>query len=101
VRDSLDSKGRALNEMPDSRERVLIEPTSSRKTGRQVKKGIDIPPSKLWPILVSVWKNYRDGNGKEPEVQRQKTQCEIQIKGRSQDLTLLLSYRAFTKWNLS
>jgi hypothetical protein len=26
VRDNQDSKGRILNEMPDSRERVLIEP---------------------------------------------------------------------------
>ncbi|KRX35731.1 hypothetical protein T06_2932 [Trichinella sp. T6] len=32
--------------MPDSRERELVEPTSSRKTGHQ---------------------NYRDGNGEEPE----------------------------------
>jgi hypothetical protein len=37
VRDSQDSKGRTLDEMPDSGERELIEPTSSRKTGHQVK----------------------------------------------------------------
>jgi hypothetical protein len=32
VRDAQDSKGGALEEMPDSRERELIEPTWSRKT---------------------------------------------------------------------
>jgi hypothetical protein len=32
VRGSQDSKGGTLDEMPDSRERELIEPTSSRKT---------------------------------------------------------------------
>ena len=32
-------------EMPDSRERELIEPTSSRKTGHQVKDGVAIPQS--------------------------------------------------------
>jgi hypothetical protein len=38
VRDSQDSKGGTLNKMPDSRERELIEPTSSRKTGHQVRE---------------------------------------------------------------
>jgi hypothetical protein len=50
-------------------------------------------PSHLWPIIVSVWKNYRDGNGEEPEkkkVQRQ-TQSGIHLKRRSQGLALLLS----------
>jgi hypothetical protein len=28
-----------LDEMPDSKERELIEPTSSRKTGHQMRKG--------------------------------------------------------------
>ena len=32
-RDSWDSKGGTLDEMPDSRERELTEPTFSRKTG--------------------------------------------------------------------
>jgi hypothetical protein len=31
VRDSQDSKGGTLDEMPDVREKELIEPTSSRK----------------------------------------------------------------------
>ena len=39
VRDSQDSKGGILDEMPDSRERELIEPTSSRKTGRTTSEG--------------------------------------------------------------
>jgi hypothetical protein len=42
-----DSKGRTLDKMPDSRERELIEPTSSRKTGHQVRDGIAIPLSHL------------------------------------------------------
>jgi hypothetical protein len=33
MRDSQDSKGGTLDEMPDSRERELTEPTFSRKTG--------------------------------------------------------------------
>jgi hypothetical protein len=33
VRDSQDSKGGTLDEMPNSGEREIIEPTSSRKTG--------------------------------------------------------------------
>ena len=47
--------------------------------------------------------NYRDGNGEEPEekkVQRQ-AQSGIQPKGRSQGLTLLLSYGALTKKDLA
>ena len=43
VRDSQDSKGGTLDEMPYSRERELIEPTSSRKTGHQVRDGVAIP----------------------------------------------------------
>jgi hypothetical protein len=53
--------------MPDSRQRELIEPTSSWKTGHQMKDGVVIPQSNLCPIIVSVEKNYRDGNGEEPE----------------------------------
>jgi hypothetical protein len=33
--------------MPNNRERELIEPTSSRKTGHQVREGVAIPQSKL------------------------------------------------------
>ena len=47
VRDSQDSKGGTLDEMPNSRERELIEPTSSRKTGHQVRDGVAIPQSQL------------------------------------------------------
>jgi hypothetical protein len=47
VRDSQDSKGDALDEMPESRDRELIEPTSSRKTGYQLRKGSAMPQSKL------------------------------------------------------
>ena len=40
VKDSQDSKRGTLDEMPYSRERELIELTSSRKTGHQVKDGV-------------------------------------------------------------
>jgi hypothetical protein len=47
VKGSQDSKGETLDEMPESRERKLIEPTSSSKTGHQVREGVAIPQSKL------------------------------------------------------
>ena len=47
VRDSQDSKGGTLDEVPDSRERELIEPTFSRKTGHQVRDGVAILQSQL------------------------------------------------------
>ena len=78
--------------MPDSREREFMEPTSSRKTGHQMRDGVAIPQSKLSSINVPVRKNYRDGKGEESEgkmVQRQ-TQSGILLKGRHQGLTLLL-----------
>jgi hypothetical protein len=37
VRDSQDSKGGTLDEIPNNGERELIESTSSRKTGHQVE----------------------------------------------------------------
>jgi hypothetical protein len=36
-----------LDEMPDSRERERIKPTSIRKTGHQVRDGVAIPQSQL------------------------------------------------------
>ena len=45
--DSQESKGYILNEMPNSRERELIEPTSSRKTGHQRREEVAILESKL------------------------------------------------------
>jgi hypothetical protein len=80
------------NEIPNSRERELIEPTSSRKWWHHVRDGVAIPQSYLWPIIVPVWKKYRDGNGKKPEEKKVQEQAQsgIQLKGRSQGLTLLL-----------
>ena len=46
MRDSQDSKGENLDEMPYSGERELVEP-SSRKTAHQVRDDIAIPQSKL------------------------------------------------------
>ena len=85
VRDSQDSKGGTLDEKPDLREKELKEPTSSRKTGHQVR-------DTTLTHNCSCLKNYRDGNGEQPEekkVQRQ-AQSGIQLKGRPQDMTLLL-----------
>ena len=47
VKDSQDSKGWNLDEMPYSVERELIEPTSRRKTGHKMRKVVAIPQSKL------------------------------------------------------
>ena len=38
VRDSQGSKGGTLDEMPDNRQRELIEPTTSRQTGHQMRE---------------------------------------------------------------
>jgi hypothetical protein len=46
MRDSWDSKRGTLDEMPYIGERELVEPTSSRKTGHQVRDGVAIPQSK-------------------------------------------------------
>ena len=40
VRASQDSKGETLDEMSDSRERELMEPSFSRKTGNGLLKGL-------------------------------------------------------------
>ena len=45
-KDSQDSKGGTLNEMPYSRERELVE-TTYRKTGHQLREEVAIPQSKL------------------------------------------------------
>jgi hypothetical protein len=47
VRESQNLKGGTLDEMPCSRKRELIDPTSSRKTGHQVWDGVAIPQSQL------------------------------------------------------
>jgi hypothetical protein len=47
VKGSQDSKGGKFDEMPVSRERKLIEPTSSIKTVHQVREGAAILQSKL------------------------------------------------------
>ena len=47
VRDYQDSKGGTLDELPLSREREFIKPTSSRKTGHQVRDGVGMPQSHL------------------------------------------------------
>ena len=48
VRDSQVSNGMILDEMPYSGKRELVEPTSSRKTGHQVRDEVAIPQSQLF-----------------------------------------------------
>ena len=47
VRDSKDSKGGTSDERVNSKEGELIKPTSSRKTGHQVRDGVATPQSHL------------------------------------------------------
>jgi hypothetical protein len=78
--------------MPYSEERELVESTSSRKTVHQVGYRVATLQSKLWSIIVFVWKNCSDGNGEEPKEKKvqQQVQSGIQLKARSQGLTQLL-----------
>jgi hypothetical protein len=57
-----------------------------------VRDGLAILQSQLWLIIVSVWKNYRDGNGEEPEEKKfqEQAQSAIPLKWRSQGPTCLL-----------
>jgi hypothetical protein len=57
-----------------------------------VRDVIAISQSKLWHIIVPVWKNCRDENGEEPEEKKvqQQVQSWIWLKGWPQNLTLLL-----------
>jgi hypothetical protein len=47
LKDYQDSKGGTLHEELDSREREIIDPTSNRKTGHQMRDGVAIPQSHL------------------------------------------------------
>jgi hypothetical protein len=47
VIDSQVSKGGALDEIPYTGERELVEPTSSRNTGHQMRDGVAILKSEL------------------------------------------------------
>ena len=60
--------------------------------GHQVKERTAIPQSKLWPIIVSFWKTCRVEKGEGPEEKKIQWQAQfgIQLKERSQGLTLLL-----------
>jgi hypothetical protein len=53
--------------MPDSRERELIEPTSSRKTWHQVRECFHPTVKSLTHNCSCLKNNCRDGNGEEPE----------------------------------
>jgi hypothetical protein len=78
--------------MPNSGERELVESTSSRKSEHQLEGWGWHPTVKIWLKIVPVRKNCRKNNWKqleEKEVQWQ-VQIGIQLRGRSQGLTLLL-----------
>jgi hypothetical protein len=47
VRDTQDPKGETLDEMPDSKEREILEPTSNRKTRLHMREEVAIQQSKL------------------------------------------------------
>jgi hypothetical protein len=54
VRNSQNSKGGTLDEMPYSGERELVEPISRRKAEHLVRDGIAIPQSHFQLIIVPV-----------------------------------------------
>ena len=66
VRDSQDLKKGTLDVIPYIGEIELLGHTSSRKT-HQVRNGVAITHSKLWPTFVPIWKNGTYGNGEEGE----------------------------------
>jgi hypothetical protein len=68
--------------MPNCKEWELNRAHLQQEERYQVRDWVTILQSQLWPIIVSVWKNCRDGNGEESEekkVQRQ-AQSDIQCK---------------------
>jgi hypothetical protein len=71
--------------MSNSSEKELIKPTYNRKTGHHVREGVALTHE----------------NGEEPEEKKVQGQAQsgIQLKRRSQGLTLLLEcYGVLTKW---
>ena len=99
VRHTQDSKGGTLDEMTICRERELLEPTFSRKTGHQMR---DIPYSQIIWLRIRFWKNYRDGNGEEPEEKKfqKQAQIRIQLKGLSLSWYCFWGYGPLTLKNL-
>jgi hypothetical protein len=78
VRHSQDLKRETLDEILYSRDWKLIEPTSIRKMGNRVRDGIVIPQ----PIIVPVWKNFRDKNREEPEGNEVQWQAQSESSSR-------------------
>ena len=93
MRDSQDSKGGTLDEMPYSGERELVESTSSRKTGHQVE-GWGCHPTVKNSDPELFLSERTAGTKMEKSLRKRRTnnrpKSEIQLKGRPQDLTLLL-----------
>jgi hypothetical protein len=72
--------------------RDIIEPTSKQEDRASNEGEGAIPQSQLWPIIVPVWKNYRNGNGEKSKenMVHQQAQSGIQLMGRFKGLKLLL-----------
>ena len=99
VRDSWDSKGGTLDEMSYSRERKLKEPTSSRKTGYQMREeGHPIVTTLMYNC--SCLKELQGWKWRGKKVPGTGPKCDS-VQGRPQGLTLLLVYGALTKRDLS
>jgi hypothetical protein len=64
-----------------------------------VREAIAIPQSQLWPVIVPIWKNCRDGNGEEPgkKIFQQQAQSGIQLKA----WHFYWGYEVITKGDLS
>jgi hypothetical protein len=64
VRESQDSKGGSLDEMPNSGKRERVEPTSRRKTGHPVRDGVANPQSKTLTHNCSCLKELQRQKGR-------------------------------------
>jgi hypothetical protein len=89
--------------MINSKESELIESNHSRKTGHQVKDVVDIPQSHLWPIIVPVWKNWKDRNREKPEEKKVQQQAKSgnKLNGGPKAWHYYWDYEVLTKRGLS
>jgi hypothetical protein len=60
VRDSQDSKGEIVDEMPYGRQKEIVEPISSRKTWHQKGMGYAMPQSKTLTHIFSCLKELQE-----------------------------------------
>jgi hypothetical protein len=79
VRESQDSKGGTLDEMPNSSEREHVESTSSRKTGPQVERQSYQPTVKI-PDLELFLSKRSAGTKMEKKTERKEVQRQAQLE---------------------